>query len=349
MAYLTKEIETMNPSVLKDLQNRKLKGLIEYTYNTCKPYRNAMDRKGISPGDIQTVDDISHLPFMDKEFLVANYSYNLLTIPKEKVHRIFLSGGTTGKPIATFYSENDYESVVEAGKRLFPAANLTNKNNFYFGLPIGSHVTLAIYDAANRLGLHSLPAHFKGQDAEKQVEILKDFNIDSMKIAPSGPKGSLQDLIENDKEGYITKNVKTIMFTGGKMTDDAYDFLEGSGITVLPSYGSTEIGGIAYRSSNCDNLARGSMHIFSDLTLVEIVDEEGNKLNEGDKGLVVVTPLGLNDNNISRAMPIIRYILGDEASILKKKCGCGRTSEILTMPERVKDINRLELGCASDI
>lgn len=349
MTYLNKEIETISPSELKNLQSQKLKGLIEYTYNNCKPYRKVMDKKGVSPQDIQDVGDISRLPFMDKDFLVANYPYNLLTIPKEKIHRIFLSGGTTGKPIATFYSLEDYESVVEAGKRLFPAADLTPKNNFYFGLPIGSHVTLAIYDAANRLGLHTLPSHFKGQDAKKQVEVLKDFNIDSMKIAPSGPKGSLQDLIENDNDGYILQNIKTIMFTGGKMTDDAYNFLEESGIKVLPSYGSTEIGGIAYRSLDCNNLPRGGMHIFSDLTLLEIVDEEGNNLKDGDKGLVVVTPLGLNKNNVRRAMPIIRYIIGDEASIIKKKCDCGRTSEILSMPERIKDTSRLELGCASDI
>ena len=347
MIFLNKKIETLSLTDVKKIQLSKLIKLIDYSYKKCSPYKKLMEKNKIKPTDIKDFDDFSKLPLMDKKFLIANYPYNLLTINQNDIYKIFLSGGTSGKPIATFYSKNDYESVVEAGMRLFPAAEITEKNNFYFGLPIGSHITLAIYDAAARIGLHPLPSHFASQNPEKQLQLLKDFNIDCMKIAPSGPKGSLQDLLDHDTEGYFENNIKTVMYTGGELSNDAYDFLEDIDITVLPSYGSTEIGGIAYRSSNCD-LPRGCMHIFSDLTYVEIIDEKGEKVNEGEKGLILVTPLGLSEST-GRAMPIIRYILGDEASIIHKKCKCGRTSQIITMPTRIKDVQRLELGCASNI
>jgi len=350
MAFLRKEIECLSQNELEKIQSEKIKNLIEYTYKNCKPYQKLMKKDNITPKDIQSIDDISLLPIMDKEYLIANYPYNLLTINKDDIYKTFLSGGTTGKPIATFYSKEDYESVIEAGMRLYPAADLTRENNFYFGLPIGSHITLAIYEAASRLGLHPLPSHFRGLNPKKQLQILKDFEIDSLKIAPSGPKRSLQELIENDDDGFFEQSIKTVMYTGGKLPEEAYDFLEDLQITVLPSYGSTEIGGIAYRSVTCD-LPRGSMHIFSDLTHIEIIDDDGNQLECGEDGLVVVTPLGLDSSNGSngRAMPIIRYLIGDEAHLSNKKCTCGRTSKILSMPQRVKDVKRLELGCASDI
>jgi len=347
MPFLNKKIETMSTSELKKIQANKLKKLISYSFKYCKPYRKLMEKMSINSTDIQSLEDISHLPIMDKNYLLANYPYNLLTVNKKNIYKTFLSGGTTGKPIATYYNRDDYESVVEAGMRLFPAAGIKEKNNFYFGLPIGSHITLAIYEAASRMGLHPLPAHFRGQNPKKQLQLLQNFKIDSMEIAPSGPKGSLQDLIEHDEDGYFEENVQIVMYTGGKLSEEAYDFLEDINITVLPSYGSTEIGGIAYRSSKC-NLPRGNMHIFSDLTLVEIVDEEGNKLKPGEKGLILVTPLGLQGAN-GRAMPIIRYLIGDEANLTNKKCSCGRSSQILTIPDRVKDIKRLEMGCASEI
>ena len=49
-----------------------------------------------------------------------------------------------------------------------------------------------------------------------------------------------------------------------------------------------------------------------------------------------------------RAMPMIRYLLGDQASVLEgESCACGRTPIVLVEPMRVLDLSRIQKSCAA--
>jgi len=63
------------------------------------------------------------------------------------------------------------------------------------------------------------------------------------------------------------------------------------------------------------------MHVFGDWCIVEIIDPDtGEILGPGEEGEIVATPL------VNEAMPLIRYRVGDVASILPyEPCPCGRT------------------------
>ena len=103
MAYLNKEIETMNPLELKKLQSQKLKGLIKYTYNNCKPYKKAMDRKGISPEDIQSPKDYEKIPILTKDEIRNNFKELTADNSKQRFRIISSTGGSTGNPIKVFH------------------------------------------------------------------------------------------------------------------------------------------------------------------------------------------------------------------------------------------------------
>ena len=62
-----------------------------------KPYREKMDKAGIKPDDIKTLDDLSKLPFTVKQDLRDNYPYGMFAVPMEQVTEIHASSGTTGK------------------------------------------------------------------------------------------------------------------------------------------------------------------------------------------------------------------------------------------------------------
>ncbi len=69
----------------------------------------------------------------------------------------------------------------------------------------------------------------------------------------------------------------------------------------------------------------GSMHVDEDRIVLEIVDDEGRVLPEGEEGVVVVTHFR------ERAMPLLRYVLGDRAVVGPPGCRCGsrfRTMEL---------------------
>jgi phenylacetate-CoA ligase len=85
---------------------------------------------------------------------------------------------------------------------------------------------------------------------------------------------------------------------------------------VQDEYGCGEVGPIAYQ---CE---QGRLHVMSENLLVEVLTEKGELAGPGQTGEIVVTDL----NN--RAMPLIRYRLGDFA-VVGRPCSCGRGFPVL--------------------
>lgn len=61
------------------------------------------------------------------------------------------------------------------------------------------------------------------------------------------------------------------------------------------------------------------VHVWEDKYFVEIIDDKGNPLPDGEKGMVVVTPF------FAQARPLLRYNTGIFAAIDRTPCKCGRT------------------------
>ena len=49
------------------LQSQRLKELVARVYANCEPYRKRMQEAGVTPDDIQSIDDIAKLPFTSKK------------------------------------------------------------------------------------------------------------------------------------------------------------------------------------------------------------------------------------------------------------------------------------------
>lgn len=82
------------------------------------------------------------------------------------------------------------------------------------------------------------------------------------------------------------------------------------GAPVLSAYGASECGGVAQQCR------AGRLHISVDHAVVEIVDSAGRLARQGDVGEIVLTTL----NN--RAMPLVRYRIGDLGSVSDESCEC---------------------------
>ena len=95
-AYWEEEIETLPRVGLESIQSRRLKHLVARVYKTVEPYRQKMDAAGVKPEDIQSLADLSKLPFTVKDDLRDNYPFGLFTVPLNEVVRVHASSGTTG-------------------------------------------------------------------------------------------------------------------------------------------------------------------------------------------------------------------------------------------------------------
>jgi phenylacetate-CoA ligase len=84
------------------------------------------------------------------------------------------------------------------------------------------------------------------------------------------------------------------------------------GVDISDNYGSTE----AFVAWQCP---AGKYHVNAEHVVVEIVDENGAPSRAGEMGRVLVTTL---QNHL---MPLVRYEIGDYATVTTEPCKCGRT------------------------
>ena len=93
------QYETMPRSQLKKLQLERLKHQVRHAYQQVPFYHTRFQEAGVTPDDIKSLEDITRLPFTNKNDFRDNYPYGLMAVPLSQVVRVHASSGTTGKPI----------------------------------------------------------------------------------------------------------------------------------------------------------------------------------------------------------------------------------------------------------
>ena len=96
----------------------RLQGLVRRIYDSVPLTRKRMQERGVRPEHIQSLADITLLPFMQKSDLREEYSFWLFVSPMNKVLRFHCSSGTTGKPIVIGNTQNDIWSAKWLHARL---------------------------------------------------------------------------------------------------------------------------------------------------------------------------------------------------------------------------------------
>ena len=114
-------IECMDRESLRKIQSIRLKKIVDYVYHNTPFYRKKMQEMGITPDDINSIDDIVKLPFTTKHDLRDNYPFGLCAVPMSQIVRIHASSGTTGKPTVVGYTRKDLASWAECISRAFTA------------------------------------------------------------------------------------------------------------------------------------------------------------------------------------------------------------------------------------
>jgi phenylacetate-CoA ligase len=99
------------------------------------------------------------------------------------------------------------------------------------------------------------------------------------------------------------------------------------GAEVVTAYGASECGGVAQQCRH------GRLHVSVDHAVVEIVKVDGSPAAPDENGRILLTTL----NN--KAMPLIRYEVGDIGRLLSEPCACG-----LSLP-----CMHLESGKSADV
>jgi phenylacetate-CoA ligase len=101
---------------------------------------------------------------------------------------------------------------------------------------------------------------------------------------------------------------------------------DGLGAPFRDSYGTSELGAIAV---SCGEAA--GLHVFEDLFVVEVL-RDGRPAEPGEVGRIVITDLS------NRAMPIIRYDIGDVGRLIPDACACGQAGSRIELLGRAQEV-----------
>ena len=104
-----KAMETMPVEAMRRLQGERLASCVQRMYGTVPYYTERMKAAGVEPGDIRSLDDLTRLPFTDKEDMRENYPYGTFAVPIEQIVRVHASSGTTGKQKVVGYTAGDID------------------------------------------------------------------------------------------------------------------------------------------------------------------------------------------------------------------------------------------------
>ena len=314
--YWNESMECATLDEMRALQSFRLQKTVKRVYNNVPYYRDMMDKAGVKPGDIKSVDDLHLLPFTCKQDLRDTYPYGLFAVPMDEVVRLHASSGTTGKQIVVGYTRKDLDMWSDCVARALTAAGATEKDfmhiSYGYGLFTGG---LGLHDGATKVGMTTIPV--SSGNTKRQITILKDFGSTFICATPS----YALYLAETMREMGVTKSdlkLKAGIFGAEAWTEQMRKEIEEKlGCKAMDIYGLTEIAGpgVAFECE-CQN----GMHINEDNFIPEIIDPDtGEVLPYGTEGELVFTCIN------KEAFPILRYRTKDICVLEREKCKCGRT------------------------
>ena len=321
--YYQKEIETASREEILRIQNEKIVKQVKHVYESVPYYRDLMDKKGVKPEDIKSVDDIKKLPFLTKDDLREAYPYGLLGTDLKNIVRIHSTSGTTGRRVVAFYTQKDLDLWEECCARAIVAAGGTKEDvcqvSYGYGLFTGGS---GLHGGSHKVGCLTLP--MSSGNTERQIQFMMDLCATILCCTPSYAAYIGESL---EDAGYKPEDnkLKAGIFGAEPWTEEMRREIEKSlGIKAYDIYGLTETSGpgVAFE---CE--AQSGMHINEDHFYAEIIDPDtGEVLPEGAKGELVFTSLD------KEGFPLLRYRTRDICILSREKCSCGRTFVKMSKP-----------------
>lgn len=310
----------LSPDELRAMQLKKLRQLLIAAYRYVPLYRHRMTEAGLTPLDIQTHEDLRMLPVLTKrdiqdqqDMLVASNVPASKRVPNQ-------TGGSTGSPLQFYVDRERFDSRRASTDRHNAWAGL--KPGDWFAQLWGSTFDIGDKPDPNpgwrqKLLYRSLTLHTAAVTEEsmmRYVEVLRRYRPRYMVAYAQSAVLFAEFCRRNnfDDISFEAMIVSAEMLLPGKRQVIEETF----GGKVFNRYGCREVSVIA---SECE--FHSGLHVNADALIVEV--EPAPHLPAG-MGRVLVTDL------LNRSMPLIRYEIGDLASLdADSQCPCGRSLPLI--------------------
>ena len=280
-------------------------------------YKKSFDEAGFDPHSVKSLDDVAHIPFVQKQDLRDAYPYGMLAVPLKDVREIHMSSGTTGIATVGAYTEHDIKIWGECFSRAVDYAH-GDENDvmqicYGYGLFTGG---LGAHYGSISAGCATIP--ISAGNTERQIRILREMGPTILACTPSYAMHIADTAIEMGLDPARDFNLRAGIHGAEPFSDNFRRDLERKlGYRVLDIYGLTETMGPGVAIECWE---QQGLHIAEDHFYPEIINPEtGEVLPDGEWGELVITTLD------REASPVVRYRTRDITRIIPGECPCGRT------------------------
>jgi len=302
---------------IREFQLAKMKELLCHAYVNCVFYQDRFDQAGFNPFEFRDLSEIGNLPLLDKIDIRKNVS--TLTAKNFSAKELHFSetGGTTGVKMK-FFRDNGCLAPKEAALFRFEK---------WAGWDFGQRVGIVWPAKQDYVGHWSVKAKIKNEIFRREVvlpaavldeELIWGYLDSLRKKRPATIRAFTSPLYEIARymiENYIEDiSVNGVITAGEPVYEHQRQTIEKAfHCSVFDSYRTREAGTVA---QECEN--HNGLHINAESLYLEILADEASGGQSGKSGEVVITDL------LNYGMPLIRYKMGDIATLSAERCPCGR-------------------------
>jgi phenylacetate-coenzyme A ligase PaaK-like adenylate-forming protein len=314
---------------LADERQAALRSLVTHAVQGSRFYARRLAH--LDPARL-TEADLGSLPPLDKAELMQHWD-EIVTAPGLSLarceahlsavaegdlqlagHRIFASGGSTGLRAVVAYDDEEW-TLFGAGMRRWMLRSLLRGGVAFSERPVIAQVQAAalthmsgmIGSDLSQIAMHPFPATLP------LAEIVKGLN-DLQPESLAAYASILRMLAEEALSGRLCIHPSSLVSSGEPLSaEDEEIVCQAWDVPLFDAYGSSETGILAVGDGSTPGL-----YLNEDLVIVEPVDIDGQPVAPGDRSAkLYVTPLH------HRTLPLLRYELTDEVTLLPEPCPHG--------------------------
>jgi phenylacetate-CoA ligase len=338
--------EWWSPEEIRAFQWGALQESVRFAWEHNPYYRGLWSRHGVSPEVLRTLEDFRRFPIVEKADLRAALQAGTAHSTGVGSSPIWLSStGSTGEPFrfpldrpsarlrraltfrareAAGHYDGDRNCKLWRTQAHEPLGERLRKRWLH------RQLELSVYDDEN-----PKESYLDDTKLAAMCERIRSFKPRVIDGYVSALRLLAQYIVTRHENGLTPRAV----VTGGEVLDAPTRELIAAAFrcTVFDRYGGTEAGLIAHE---CGHDPAHRLHLQADAVYVETVRGD-EPVASGERGELIVTSFH------SRALPLIRYRLGDVARLEPngERCRCGRGLPLLSHIEgRVNDLFLLPGG-----
>jgi len=312
----------MNSKLEKKDENQlvKLQDLLQYLSSNSLFYQRLFKDNNIDINSITSIEDLEEIPFTTKDDL-ANFNDDFLCVSINQVADFVTTSGTLSEPVTFYLTSKDIDRLAENESKALSYANGSEEDIYQLMTTIDKRFMAGL---AYQLGISKMGAGIVRTGPGSpylQWESIQRFSPTILIAIPSFIT-KLIDYAKENKIDYANSSIKSVVCIGEPIRNKDFTpnelgkrILSQWNIKLYSTYASTEMGAAF---TEC-TMGKGG-HLNPDLLILEVVDDGGKAVLNGELGEVVVTTLGVE------GMPLLRYKTGDLCHVYYNQCDCGRNT-----------------------